>query len=191
MVLINLRGDTFPPAIVVNPANVDFGNVTLTATADRDIAVANTGTSDLEIGMVASGKGAMAPFSIVQDDCSGKTLGATEECTIVARFAPTTVNLFNDSFDVPSNDPSTPMVQVALTGATAAAWAQSSGSGGCALAPARGFDPLFPVLVLLALIQVCSAACRRTPGEPHKWFVAMKSMKRLGCQPKPRRYNSR
>ena len=57
------------------------------------------------------------PFSILRaDECSGQTLAPTASCSFTARFAPASIDAFNDSFDIPSNDPDEPSVTVALNG---------------------------------------------------------------------------
>ena len=55
-------------------------------------------------------------FSIQSDTCSGQTLMPTASCTIGVEFAPTALGSFADSFDIPSNDPDTPVVTFDVTG---------------------------------------------------------------------------
>jgi hypothetical protein len=95
---------------------IPFGNVVHGLTADQTVTVSNTGNASLTIGLIANANSLAAPFSITTDNCSGKTIAPGGSCTLKVRFAPTAAGLFNDTFDIPSNDPSTPAVTVSVSG---------------------------------------------------------------------------
>jgi VWFA-related protein len=106
-----------PPAINVSSDNVSFGNVVLGVSSDHSITVGNTGGSDLVIGQIAQANPLASPFSLVNNLCSGKTLKASQTCTFQVRFSPATQgNGWNDTFDVPSNDPNKNPVNVSVSG---------------------------------------------------------------------------
>ena len=93
--------------------DVPFGSVTVGASSDQTVTVTNDGTADLVIGTVAS---PAAPFSILNDTCSGQTLAPVASCTLTARFSPTAPGAANDTFDIPSNDPDEDPVTVQVSG---------------------------------------------------------------------------
>jgi hypothetical protein len=114
-------GGTTPPApnIVVTDSVVSnsdllvpFGTVILNSTSDQTVTVTNTGTADLIIGTIA---GPAAPFSITTT-CSNQAIAPGGTCTETVQFAPTETGSFNGSFDIPSNDPDTPTITVAISG---------------------------------------------------------------------------
>jgi hypothetical protein len=106
-----------------NDHQISFGTVLDGSTSDQTVTVSNSGNADLVIGTVASSDLLAPPFSISADNCSGKTIAPAGSCTVTVRFAPTASGPFNDSFDIPSNDSSTPSVTVNMngTGSTASA----------------------------------------------------------------------
>jgi hypothetical protein len=57
-----------------------------------------------------------SPFSIVPGNCSGQALIPLASCTLTVRFSPTGIGPFNDSFDIPSNDPDEDPVTVSTSG---------------------------------------------------------------------------
>lgn len=101
------------------PANdllADFGDVNVSASANRTVTVTNAGTASLVLGSVATANPVAAPFSIVTDNCSGQTLAPAASCTVSVAYAPVAIGPANDSFDIPSNDPDEASVTLALTG---------------------------------------------------------------------------
>jgi len=95
---------------------VPFGDVKENTSSDQTVTVTNNGTADLVIGTVAFTDNLAAPFSIQNDTCSDTTLAQSESCTITVQFAPTELVVSNDTFDIPSDDPDTPSVAVAVSG---------------------------------------------------------------------------
>ena len=99
-----------------NDLEVPFGDVRENTSSDQTVTVTNNGTADLVIGTVAFTDNLAAPFSIQNDTCSDTTLAQSESCTITVQFAPTALVASNDTFDIPSDDPDTPSVTVAVSG---------------------------------------------------------------------------
>jgi hypothetical protein len=99
-----------------NDSQIPFGNRTEGTTADQTVTVTNNGSANLVIGTIAGADPLGAPFSITADTCSGMTLAPSAVCTVTVRFAPVSPGAFNDSFDVPSNDPDTASVTLAVNG---------------------------------------------------------------------------
>ncbi len=126
VVTVNLTGTGVPvptPDITVTDSvppgddlRIPFNNVTLSTAADQLITVTNDGTADLVIGTVAGANPLAAPFSILNETCSDATLTPSQSCTITARLRPASTGSFNDSLDIPSNDPDEPSVTVDLSG---------------------------------------------------------------------------
>jgi hypothetical protein len=105
--------DTVPPA---NDLQIPFGTVLEGGNISQTVTIANSGSADLVIGTLAGGNPLAAPFSITTDNCSGKTVAPAGSCTVTVKFAPTGVGVFSDSFDIPSNDPSTPSITFNVSG---------------------------------------------------------------------------
>ncbi|MEQ1802398.1 MAG: choice-of-anchor D domain-containing protein [Gammaproteobacteria bacterium] len=112
---------------------IDFGDVFLTNTVDQTVTVTNDGSGDLVLGTVGTANPLAAPFSIlpIADTCSGVTLAPAESCTILVEYAADLPDVYNDSFDIPSNDPDEPSVTVSVT-----ATGQQISKGG-----SSAFDP--------------------------------------------------
>ncbi len=103
--------DAIAPA---DDLQMPFGSVTqLTSSADQPITITNDGTADLTIGTITP---PATIFSIPADNCSGQTLVPTDSCTLSVRFSPLTPGTFNDSLDIPSNDPDENPVTIGLSG---------------------------------------------------------------------------
>jgi hypothetical protein len=94
-----------------------FGDITLGTSSHLTLIVANTGTADLSLGAVAGADPLAAPFEISADGCSGQTLPPSATCAVTVRFAPTAAGPSTDGFDIPSDDPGTPAVTMAVSGA--------------------------------------------------------------------------
>ena len=81
--------------------------------------------------------GCAPPFSITDDACSNQTLAAAETCDITIEFAPPEIDVFDSSFDIPSNDPDEASITVDVSGSGVAEQQQSGrqSEGGSALDP--------------------------------------------------------
>jgi VWFA-related protein len=108
-----------PPDINVSANQLLFGGIVVNNFTDRTLTIQNKGSLSLNIGRIAQADPLALPFSIVTDDCSLKTLASQRTCTVVVRFEPTTQTLvdpFEDTFDIPSNDPDENPVTVIVSG---------------------------------------------------------------------------
>jgi MYXO-CTERM domain-containing protein len=113
------------------------------------VTVTNTGTADLFIGQVAAANPLEAPFSVSSDTCSGRSLAPAATCSLVIRFVPGAPRGFNDSFNIPSNDPDETSIIVTVTGTGTVA----TGGGSSAADPA-----------LVLLLAALAGAARRRRG---------------------------
>lgn len=111
-----VSGGTFP-AIAVTGSGT-FGSVTTGSNATNTLTLHNDGDANLVLGTLA---GLAAPFSLVNNTCSGQTVTAGGSCTVGVRFAPTATGNFTDTLNIPSNDPDDPSVAVAVSGTGASA----------------------------------------------------------------------
>ena len=102
--------------ITVSELQVSYGGIVLDHFSDRTISIQNTGSRNLEIGQIAQAVPLSNPFSILNDNCSGIQLAASETCTFQIRFSPITQDPFSDTFDIPSNDPDENPVFVSVEG---------------------------------------------------------------------------
>ncbi len=95
---------------------VPFGNAAIGATVTESVTVTNDGNASLVLGSVASANGLLAPFSVVNDNCSNQSVAPAASCTLGVRFQPTGAGVFVDTFDIPSNDAADPTVTISLSG---------------------------------------------------------------------------
>jgi outer membrane protein OmpA-like peptidoglycan-associated protein len=95
---------------------VAFGNVTVATANTQTVTVTNTGGLDLTIGAVASANALALPFSIVTDLCSSQVLTPLSSCTVTVTFTPAALVSSSDDFNIPSDDPDSPTVTVAVNG---------------------------------------------------------------------------
>ncbi len=102
--------------IAVSLNQIAFGDAFLTKFSDQTISIQNAGSSNLNIGAIAQANPLSAPFSILNDNCSGAQMAPLQTCTLQVRFSPTSRGPFNDSFDIPSNDPDRNSVTVSISG---------------------------------------------------------------------------
>lgn len=93
--------------------NVPFGSTAIGNTLSQTVTVANEGNAALVIGTLT---GLAPPFSLAADNCSGQTVAPAGSCTVDIEFAPAAVGGASDSLDIPSNDASTPVATVAVSG---------------------------------------------------------------------------
>ncbi|WP_177421174.1 choice-of-anchor D domain-containing protein [endosymbiont of Lamellibrachia barhami] len=129
---------------------VPFGSVTEGAASNKVVTITNDGTADLTLVQIALGNPLAAPFSILNDTCSAQTLTPAASCTLTVRFAPTVAGTFNDSFDIPSDDPDEGSVTVNL-----------SGTGVVADDDDGGFGSMGPLELLFGLLGLAFAFAAR------------------------------
>ncbi|MDJ0928130.1 MAG: choice-of-anchor D domain-containing protein [Gammaproteobacteria bacterium] len=150
--------DTIAP---MDDLQLPFPDVVVDFTNNQTVVVTNDGNADLIIGNVAQANPLAAPFTIETDNCSGVTLPMAASCDIAVRFAPQSIATFNDSFDIPSNDPDEPSVTFNVSGdgvASTAGERLSTEPGGASGGPfgsavsLAGLAGLF-VLVMLPAVR--------------------------------------
>jgi len=124
--------------IYVSPLSINFGEVLVEAVSDQVVTVYNIGADSLEIGAIGA---PMAPFQVLADDCSGRSLPLGGSCTFGVRFSPSAYGDFSTSLEVPSNDPYRNPVTVVLNGVGRHEIALTSPSFGAGFAPCS-LDPL-------------------------------------------------
>ncbi len=154
-----------PPAPAIGGSgNLVFGTLREGESDEQVFSVTNNGAAPLVIGSVGGNDSLAAPFSLVNDNCSGQTLAPGAGCTLTVRFAPGSEGSYSDSFDIASNDPGTPSLIVRVSGnsaiplATAETGFRLVGSGG------GGGGASGPLELLLGLIALAFRAGRRHPG---------------------------
>jgi hypothetical protein len=164
-----------PDITVTDPVPPDddlmmpFGDVTEATAWDRAITITNNGNANLQIGMIAQSENLAEPFSILDDTCSGQIIAPapppdtdtpTPDCTVTVRFLPSTVDSFNDSFDIPSDDPDEPVLIFSVSGDGVVL-----GTGTISLRPSGADSGLFGTATgpgaLLALFILVAANLRR------------------------------
>ena len=108
-------GPNAAPSIAATPAALDFGAVSANQNAEyRTIILANTGDVPLVLWSInLPNPGA---YTLVNDDCSWRTLGPSANCLVEVAFRPFENGLHTASMVVASSDPSHPEFIVALHG---------------------------------------------------------------------------
>ncbi len=104
------------PDIALSSSLVSFAELPISSTTTQSIEIANNGVSPLAIGTMALADSLTAPFSIVNDNCSDQILAASSTCNFDIQFAPDTQGNFNDSFDIPSDDPEENPLTISVSG---------------------------------------------------------------------------
>lgn len=95
---------------------IPFGSTGIGTQLDHTVTVTNDGSADLVLGDIGVANPLLAPYSIVNDACSGQTLAPTASCSLGVRFEPTVAGATSDSFDIPSNDVTDPTVTISVSG---------------------------------------------------------------------------
>jgi len=99
--------------IFVDPGSIDFGDIIVGQLTEKTITVRNVGNPNLVIGVIA---GASAPFALLSDSCSGRSLPLAGSCTFKIRFSPSSTGSFNNALTIPSNDPFNSVLTVSVKG---------------------------------------------------------------------------
>lgn len=94
-------------------SELDFGAVELGDSSTLPLTLKSSGGDAITIRAV---EGPSAPFSIINDGCSGKVLPNDAFCSITVKFAPDTVGTFTDFLTVLTDDEDRPNFIVNLTG---------------------------------------------------------------------------
>jgi len=97
------------PDALASVSSINFGNVTISATASQTVTLTNGGSAPLHITAVTASTG----FS--QTNTCPASIAAGAGCTITVTFAPTTVGPVTGSLTITDNAPGSPQT-IALTG---------------------------------------------------------------------------
>jgi tripartite motif-containing protein 71 len=104
------------PQISASPASFDFGNINLGSTSTKTGTLLSIGNVDLVIGMISLSGTNQGEFSLVNDNCSGRTIIPSENCTLGILFSPTSLGTKTGSLSIPSNATTTPTLSLRLSG---------------------------------------------------------------------------
>lgn len=85
--------------------SVAFGERMVGTTFSQSVLITNVGNAALVLGAIGNDPPLTPPFGINTDNCSNRTLAASESCALTVRFVPDMVGSFTASFSIPSNDP--------------------------------------------------------------------------------------
>lgn len=106
-----------PPTIYVTPTSLGFESVTVGGVSTaKTITVSNAGSQPLVFGTAYRDGTDPAEFLKYSDSCSGQSIPALGTCTFQMQFTPTTTGAKSASLEIPSNDSTTPVFQVQMTG---------------------------------------------------------------------------
>ena len=84
---ILLANNTTSPKIGVLPLSYDFGRTAAgTSTLPASFSVTNKGSADLQIGSASLGGTNADDFKIINDNCSGMTIGPQQSCAVEIYF---------------------------------------------------------------------------------------------------------
>ncbi len=115
---VPLSGNGVQAILSLDASTINFGTLPAGGSASATVTVTNIGSGDLTITSITA---PATPFAITGGTCTGVpvTVPPMASCTITVSFAPgSTVGVFNGSFDIQSNAPSSPDT-VSLSGAVA------------------------------------------------------------------------
>ena len=118
-IVFNLVAESIPeqPAISVSPTSKNFGAV---VEGDSSVAqtftVSNIGSAPLNVGTISITGAGAAEFAVQNDMCSGQTIAPGGSRTLEVVFSPTSMTAKSATLNIPSNDPTRPIVAVSLSG---------------------------------------------------------------------------
>ncbi len=107
------------PKIEVSPTSLDFGEVPVGTTAERELTIKNVGDAELWIGAVTIKGGANSPFDLCGKIWSAYPLPSGKSVTVTVCFSPKTGGLFKDELTISSNDQTKPTVTIPVQGKAA------------------------------------------------------------------------
>ena len=117
LVTVNTTSSFYPPPFFINPAPLDFGlRILNTGPIQQTVTIRNISSNNLSLGQIASLNGLTPPYSISADDCTNRTLIPSSFCSLQISFNPTTSGLSEDTFNVPSDDPTNPSIVINVSG---------------------------------------------------------------------------
>jgi hypothetical protein len=131
------------PNIQASSQSISFGHVVPGNSAAQTITITSNGpvNANLVIGNIGTVNPLSAPFAVVNDTCSARTLASGATCTFDVRFSPGAAGSFADSFAIPNNDPEGNPITVTVSGvsnnlpATPVNSSPAAGASGVAISP--------------------------------------------------------
>ena len=104
------------PAIQMEPAVMDFGNVPVGDSSSREVEIKSVGKEDLEVRNIALGGANSSQFSLSQLPSLPAVIAPGNSLKFNITFSPTEVGISLANVTIESNDPNKPSVAVELTG---------------------------------------------------------------------------
>lgn len=103
--------------ITASPSPVDFGNiVTGNSSLPTTLVVSNTSAADIHVGTLAITGTFPSDFSAQNDQVSMQTLAPNQSRNVDLVFTPGAMGARSADLEIPSDDPNTPLLIVALLG---------------------------------------------------------------------------
>lgn len=104
------------PKIEVSPTSLDFAEIAVKTTAERELTIKNVGDANLLVGNVAIEGGASSPFDLCGTVWTASPLPPGESTNLTVCFSPKTAGSFNDQVLINSNDQTAPTVTIPVWG---------------------------------------------------------------------------
>jgi hypothetical protein len=104
------------PKIEVSPTSLDFAEIAVKTTAERELTIKNVGDANLLVGNVAIEGGASSPFDLCGTVWTASPLPPGESTNLTVCFSPKTAGSFNDQVLINSNDQTAPTVTIPVQG---------------------------------------------------------------------------
>jgi hypothetical protein len=96
---------------------VDFGTVSGGGASSHTLTIGNAGNTYLYLGTIASADPLALPFTIDDSSgCASSQIDPGGTCTFTVLFTPVSNGVYNDTFDIPSDDPDEDPVIITVTG---------------------------------------------------------------------------
>ncbi|HVP79336.1 MAG TPA: PKD domain-containing protein [Thermodesulfobacteriota bacterium] len=109
------------PQISASPGYLDFGNLNLGNTSTKSLTLSSTGNVDLVVGTIVLSGTDQGEFNLQNNNCSGRTIAPSGNCTLDVLFSPTCLGSKSASLSISSNAVDTPMLNLSLGGGGATA----------------------------------------------------------------------
>ncbi|PKN58898.1 MAG: hypothetical protein CVU56_03490, partial [Deltaproteobacteria bacterium HGW-Deltaproteobacteria-14] len=119
----------FQPNYTISPTSLDFGSLGSGQAATRTVTLTNSGSA-VQISTVGSPNGLTAPFSVVSDGCSNRSIANGGSCTITVQMTASGDGAFNDVFNIPITAPVVTSVNIATLGEVVSASCTDGASNG-------------------------------------------------------------
>jgi len=128
------------PQISASPGYLDFGSLNLGNTSTKSLTLSSTGNVDLVVGTIVLSGTNRGEFNLQNDNCSGRTITTSGNCTLDILFSPTSLGSKSASLSISSNAIDTPMLNLALGGGGATTLNLSINPGGGGRITGTGID---------------------------------------------------